>query len=240
MDTSSRLTRAENSPLVSARELSDIIGRPRVRVFDVRGRWGQPASYDEYLAGHIPGAAFLDWTKTFVEQDVPISLASVCGAEAARRSFADLGIDRGDTVVVYDDYHHMLAGRVWWAMRHWGFEDVRVLDGGWKGWTSLGLPVSVETPDTKPRGNFEPRAADDAICVGVEEIVAEAGTACLLDARGAKGYAGTPGDPRSGHIPGAINLPYSEALDKDTGLFLGHDALSRLFDSAVRAGVKRP
>ena len=221
------------SPLISANELHVLCGKPGVRVFDVRGTWKTPvrALHDDYLAGHIPGAVFLDWTRDFLEQGVAINLAAVASREEAEQSFRSLGVNSGDLIVLYDDYSHMLAGRIWWAMRYWGFDNVRVLNGGWSNWVSQDLPVSTDVPKVEP-GSFEPQRKAD-LRSDIEQFVSERTSACVLDARGAQGFAGKPDDPRTGHIPGAVNVPFSAVLDKETGLFLDRQAVQRVFDRMI-------
>ncbi len=247
----------EMSPLLSAQDLAPQLGRPDLRLFDIRGKWGSPpvALHDDYLAGHIPGAAFLDWTREFLQQDQPINLAPVASPEAAADSFERLGVSEGDHVVLYDDHHHMIAGRVWWAMRYHGFTRVQVLNGGWGHWSGQGLPTATEVPD-RVAGSFKPVVQED-LRVDVETVVAEKDGrcgerwalrrktgvaekdgACLLDGRGSAGFAGDPKDPRSGHIPGAISLPFRAVLDEDTGLFLSEDALVSAFDAAAEGWRK--
>ncbi len=220
-----------SSALISAQQLHEQLGDQHVVILDVRGTWSTGANHDEYAAGHIPGAIFVDWTKEFLEQGVARNLASVAQRQGAERSFARLGIERGDTVVIYDDYHHMLAGRIWWALRYWGFENVRVLNGGWRHWVSRSLPVSTDVPEVS-EGSFQPQR-QDGLRVGLEAFIAERASACVIDARGPIGYGGKPDDPRSGHIPGALNLPFKAVLDEDTGLFLSNDALAQVFDQTV-------
>lgn len=224
---------AGGSPLISSQDLMGLLGRPELRLFDIRGRWGSPpvALRDDYLAGHVPGAVFLDWTREFLQQDVAINLAPVATAEEAVASFERLGISEGDHIVLYDDYHHMLAGRVWWAMRYLGFEKVQVLNGGWTHWASQGLPTATEVPEAG-KGNFKP-VLQNHLRVDVETLITEKNYCCLLDGRGPVGYAGHPDDPRSGHIPGAINLPYSAMLNETTGLFLSDDDLVNALDVAA-------
>jgi len=229
------MTDPSKSALISAKELNAIIGNPHTKVFDVRGTWATPAralpeSYDE---GHIPGAAFLDWTKEFLEADIPTGLAPVANLEAATSSFKSLGINDGDFVVLYDDYHHMLSGRIWWAMRYWGFHNVKVLNGGWNHWVAQGLATSTQgkTPD---EGSFSPKRHKD-LRTSMEEFLLKKQTSCVLDGRGVKGFAGNTDDNRSGHIPGAINIPYSRVLDERTGLFQNRKALVRLFDQLAPA-----
>ncbi len=218
------------SPFISADQLEALLGEPSVKVFDVRGTWSAtpralPAEYD---AGHVPGAAFLDWTRHFVEQDVAIGLASVADEAGAAQAFKALGINDGDLVVLYDDYRHMLAGRIWWAMRLWGFAEVRVLNGGWGYWSARNKPISRVSPQIEP-GTFQPRKQDGPL-VGLDAFLRTKDRHCVIDARGAAGFAGKADDPRSGHIPDSLNLPYSAVLDADTGLFLDPEALSKVFD----------
>ena len=118
------------SPLISADQLEDLLGEPKVKIFDIRGTWKSPARAlpQDYAAGHIPGAVFLDWTAHFIDTKEEIGLASVADSDQAADSFRALGINKDDVVILYDDYHHMLAGRIWWAMHYWGFATVRVLE----------------------------------------------------------------------------------------------------------------
>lgn len=219
-----------SSPLISAERLECLLGDPSLKLFDVRGTWSTPARAlpEEYAASHIPGAAFLDWTRHFIEQDVAPGLARVADKAGARQAFRELGINEGDLVVLYDDYHHMQAGRMWWAMRLWGFEHVRVLNGGWRNWSARNMPASKETPQTTP-GTFEPRHHGELL-VDLDAFLQTRNQHCVIDARGAENYAGKPDDPRTGHIPDTLNVPYRAVLDQDTGLFLGPETLSQVFD----------
>ena len=222
------------SPLLSDRDVLALLDEPHLKLFDVRGTWSSPARAlpEDYALGHVPGAVFLDWTAEFVEQGVPIGLAAVADEAGARASFERLGIDDGDLVVLYDDYHNMQAGRIWWAMRYWGFENVRVLDGGWSRWKAEGLPQSVDAAFVTRPGNAQPRRRDDLL-VDVDDVVSAQDTVLLLDARGPVSYAGKPEDSRSGHIPGAIHVPFSAMLDPDSGCFLDDAALRQVFDAAA-------
>ena len=218
------------SPLISADQLEGLLGEPSLKVFDVRGTWRTPARalFEDYEAGHIPGASFLDWTKHFIERDVPIGLASVADETGAALAFKALGIDEGDLVVLYDDYHHMQAGRIWWAMRLWGFADVRVLNGGWGYWSARNKPVSKVSPQIVP-GTFQPRR-QEGLRVGLDAFLRTKNQHCVIDARGAESFAGKTDDPRTGHIPDSLNLPFRAVLDEETGLFPGF--------SNIAAGVR--
>ena len=222
---------AENhSPLISAEQLEALIGEPSVKVFDVRGTWSTPARAlpEDYEAGHIPGAWFLDWTEHFIEQDVALGLAAVADEAGAERAFRSLGVNEGDLVVLYDDNHHMQAGRVWWAMRRWGFANVRVLNGGWKHWSAVNKPTSTVSPRIEP-GDFRPRGRE-GLLVSLEDFLRVKDRHCVIDGRGSENFAGKASDPRSGHIPESLNVPYRAVLDAETGLFLDAETLSGVFD----------
>ncbi|WP_282080474.1 sulfurtransferase [Aquimarina algiphila] len=221
------------SPLISAKELNDILGTANVKVFDVRGTWGDnPRSlYNDYKEGHIPTSTFLDWRKEFIEQDIAPNLAQVASFEEVKQSFKNLGINKGDTVILYDDDYHMFAGRIWWAMQYWGFDNVRVLNGGLKYWQSQDLPISQEIPEISI-GTFEPMCQEH-LRIPLEDFLIKKHNACVLDGRGIVGYNGKPEDPRTGHIPGANSVPYNVIVDKKTGLFLEKEAIITLFDDTV-------
>ncbi len=225
----------EKSSLISAKNLANLIkqGQNEIKIFDVRGTWKSPASslYDDYLSEHISGAVFLDWTKHFLEQGVAVNLASVADFEEAAKSFAALGIHQDDLVILYDDYHHMFAGRIWWAMRYWGFENVRVLEGGLSYWKSQALPTSTDLPQIA-EGSFKPYC-HDYLRIGIEAFISHKESAYVIDARGAENYAGNPDDPLSGHIPGTINIPFKTLLDEKTGLFLPLENIQEMFEHLI-------
>lgn len=207
---------------------------PKVKIFDVRGKWNgdQSEALENYKSAHITGAAYLDWTHHFLEQDKDIHLASVAEEKQANESFKELGIDSDDLVVLYDDYHHMLAGRVWWAMRYCGFHQVKILNGGWSNWRNDPTnSVSAEIP-VLDEGSFHSHRRTE-LSVSLSELITIKSSINLIDGRGTKGHNGQKDNPRSGHIPGAINIPYSQVLDADTGLFKSKSELQTLFEAKL-------
>lgn len=227
---------SDSSPLISADALVHRLGQPGVKLFDVRGRWSPtPAALlDEYLAGHIQGAVFLDWTTKFLTPEVPLGLAPVASRQHAALAFESLGICEGDRVVLYDDSHHMFAARIWWAMRYWGFDRVEILNGGWRHWQAQGLPVST-TEEIPSSGTFAP-AVQSHLRASVQDVIERGDEVCLLDGRGRAGYLGRPGDDRSGHIPGAKNIPFRSLVDESTGLFKDDAALAEIFGREAGIG----
>ena len=220
-------------PIIEAEELVKIMHQSNVKIFDVRGKWnGNPiearSAYDDL---HIEGAVFLDWTRRFVEADTPLHLAAVADQTIANQSFEELGISVDDTVVLYDDYRHMLAGRVWWSLRYYGFPKVKVLNGGWKYWKQKQLPVTSEVP-VRSKGDFKVNY-NKSLRTSMTELIKAKNDVNLIDARGAKGYNGKAEDPRTGHIPGAINIPYTDVLDTETGLFKSEAELRKIFEEKL-------
>jgi thiosulfate/3-mercaptopyruvate sulfurtransferase len=184
---------------------------------DCRWELGHPERGRElYLAGHIPGASFLD-----VERDLSAPPDGANGgrhplpaAEEFARVAGAAGIGSGVFVVAYDQGMTGGAARLWWLLRHLGHDDAAVLAGGIGAWAGP-LRSGEEEIET---AKFAPRPRDDDT-VTAEELEASigAGRLVLLDARAPERYRGDvePIDPVAGHIPGAQNLPYVEVSVPD-------------------------
>jgi thiosulfate/3-mercaptopyruvate sulfurtransferase len=217
--------------LVSTDWLCDHLGEPDLRVVDAS--WHMPASgrsgRDEHAGAHIPGAVFLDIDALSDHSDpAPHMLPS---AEAFGAAMSGLGIGRGDRIVVYDNSPIRTAARGWFMLRHFGAEQVAILDGGLPKWVAEGRPTESGERELQPAAfAAEPRTA----IVRKQDILAGIGTP-LLDARGRPRFEGTEADPRpgvaAGHIPGARNLPFGELYDAD-GTFKDRAALRALFEQA--------
>ena len=187
----------------------------RYRFVDCRWELGNPTRGRElYLGGHIPGASFLDVER---ELSAPPGAPPHHGgrhplpeegrfADAASRA----GIGPGVFVVAYDQGMTGGAARLWWLLRHFGHDDVAVLQGGIAAW--LG-PLRAGEEDVEP-GQFVPRPrGDDVIeAAELERRLGEPGLV-LVDARAPERYRGDvePIDPVAGRIPGALNVPFGEA-----------------------------
>jgi thiosulfate/3-mercaptopyruvate sulfurtransferase len=203
-------------------------------VLDVRWRLDRPDGTNEFLAGHIPGATYVDLDNELAEHGEPTDgrhpIPSVARLQESARRW---GISEGDTVVVYDDLKNLSAARAWWLLRYAGVNDVRLLDGSLRAWTQSGR--ALETGTTEPRHGNVVLSYGHLRTVEIDEVWAS-GT--LLDARAGERYRGEiePIDPRAGHIPGAVSAPTTENVDSD-GLFLGAEALRARFETlGVSAG----
>lgn len=208
-----------NELLVSPGWLAERLGEPGVKIVD--GSWYLPTEgrdpQTEYLAGHIPGAVFFDIDAI---ADRTSGLPHMLPDEA---TFADaagrLGLSEADTIVVYDGAGLFSAARVWWTLKVFGARDVRLLDGGLPAWRSAGLPLEPGQGQPAP-ARFAARLDREA--VRDHEAVAAAlqsGSALVVDARSAARFSGAEPEPRaglrSGHMPGAKNLPYRRLIDEE-------------------------
>ena len=230
---------APQGPLVSTAWLGANIDAPHVRVVDIRGAVLPPGNYpryrakpEDYAAGHVPGAVFVDWTRDIVDTDDPVP-AQVAKPEAFASKMSDLGIGDDTLVVAYDDHHHMFAGRLAWALNYHGHQAVRVLDGGWPRWLAENRPTSREVPLPGP-ARFTPRVRQ-ALRKTADEVASALGRSdvLLIDARPREQFMGVVSVAgRGGHIPGARNVYYADLVDGATGKFLPPRELTRVFTEA--------
>jgi thiosulfate/3-mercaptopyruvate sulfurtransferase len=211
----------------------------RYQFVDCRWELGRSERGRElYLEGHIPGASFLD-----VERDLS---APPGGAEGGRHplplpgDFAaaagGAGIGPGVFVVAYDQGMTGGAARLWWLLRHFGHEEVAVLDGGIGVW--MGPLRSGE--EKIEAAQFVPRAREDDT-VTAEEVEAAVGNPSvrILDARVPERFRGEvePIDPVAGHIPGARNLPYTDWKAVPDELLVTEDEVVVYCGSGITASV---
>jgi thiosulfate/3-mercaptopyruvate sulfurtransferase len=221
--------------LISAAELRDALAE--VTVLDVRYRMGRDDGYEQYLAGHVPTAAYVDLDNDLADPPGdpvdtrgrhPLPQADRFAAAMRRR-----GVHRERTVVVYDDWDARAATRAWWLLVHHGHPDARVLDGGWPAWTRDGGAVETGEPAVAPGdfrggpGRLPVVDADGAARVAREGV--------LLDARAPERFRGEtePVDPVAGHIPGAANVPTSSNLHD--GRFRSPADLAEIYATAEGA-----
>lgn len=210
------MTSMETATLITAAELATALAGPRPpAVLDVRWQLGGPPGAEEYAAGHVPGAHFVDMNADLAAPAGPggrhpLPDPAVFGA-ALRRA----GVDTDREVVVMDGASSAAAARGWWLLRWAGHERVRVLDGGLAAWTAAGLPLEQQAPPAG-QGDFVP-APGALPTLDADSAAALARTGLLLDARAGERYRGEvePIDSRAGHIPGAVSAPTTDNLEPD-------------------------
>ena len=230
--------------LVETAWLAEHLNDPQVRVVDMRGYVRtvqrddvQEALYvgapDEYEQEHISGAVYLDWTRDIVDLDDPVE-AQIAPPEVFKQAMERVGIGDQHLVVAYDTHPaSQFATRLWWALTYYGHTNVAVLNGGFSKWNREGRPLSSEIP-AYPPATFTPRVqpALRATAQDVLTAIRQPGT-LLVDAREPAQYSGTVarGHGRSGHIPGALNIPREELIAPD-GTFRSTDELRQIFTKA--------
>ena len=224
--------------LVSVPDLQQALASRRPPVLlDVRWVLGADDGREKYLQEHLPGAVYVDMDTDLSAPPVPEQgrhpLPDPASfAEAARR----WGLNPGDCVVVYDDAAGTSAARAWWLLRHAGWEEVRLLDGGLAAWRAAGLPLEGG-PVTPQPGTAELSWGHMPVA-GMQDVGTVAADGVLIDARAPERFRGDtePVDPRAGHIPGAVNRPSTDNLAAD-GSFRTQEELREAFESiGVRPG----
>jgi thiosulfate/3-mercaptopyruvate sulfurtransferase len=231
----------EFQTLIGADSLQRELGNPALAVIDCRFDLLHPdAGREAYLKAHIPGAGYAD-----LNHDLSASIQAHTGRhplpapEAFARRMGALGIGNDSQVVAYDEANGSFAARLWWLLRWIGHQRVAVLDGGIKAWLARGGEVqSGDTP--APGRHLTVRLQPHAVASSDEvETALKSPDTLLLDARAPERFAGTvePIDAVAGHIPGAVNHPFSANLEAD-GRFLPRDELERRW--RARLGSETP
>jgi thiosulfate/3-mercaptopyruvate sulfurtransferase len=223
------------SPLITPRRLVDL--EEPVVLLDVRWQLGGPPGHEEFLQGHIPGAAYVDLETDLA--DPPGAggrhpLPEIGRFEAAMRR---CGVRTDVPVVVYDAVAGTSAARCWWLLRYHGHRRVSVLDGGWQAWQADVGAAEVGEPEVDP-GDFtaHPGAMPVLDADGAARL-AQSGV--LVDARAPERFRGEvePVDPVAGHVPGAVNVPTVANLDEPGGRFKDARTLTAVYELAgVRPG----
>jgi thiosulfate/3-mercaptopyruvate sulfurtransferase len=221
---------AHPDALVDTQWVADHLRDPSIRLVEV------DVDTTAYASGHIPGAVGWNWkedTQQPVHRDIPDATAM---AQLLGRS----GIGRDTTVIVYGDNNNWFATFAFWLLKVYGHRDVRVMNGGRKKWAEEGRPLVAALPSIVPvayrAGDPDPdlRALRDEVRASVNGNAVR-----LVDVRSPKEFAGDllapenlpqEGAQRGGHIPGAVNIPWGEAVRAD-GTFKPADELRVLYRS---------
>lgn len=228
------------SPLISAEALKAALGR--VRVFDVRFDLARPeAGEAAWREGHLPGAHYLHLDRDLSAKD---GVPALCGGrhplptrEVFAATAARLGLTPDTPVVLVDAQGGMFAARAWWMLRWIGARDVRVLDGGLAAWRAAGGALEPgEVAPAAPGPAWPLGPEPEGLRLTADALAAQLGRVALLDARAPERYRGDvePLDPVAGHIPGALNRPFSANLGPD-GRFLPPEALRAAFQGLAGA-----
>ncbi|HKD74207.1 MAG TPA: sulfurtransferase [Ktedonobacterales bacterium] len=231
--------------LIETDWLADHLDDPDIRIVDMRGYvrstplgpGHEEAVYtgapEDYAAGHIPGAVYLDWTKDIVDLSDPVP-AQIAPPDQFAAAMANAGIGDDTLVVAYDAHPAMqFATRLWWALRYYGHDNAAILDGGLPKWQREGRPMTTDVSNYPP-ATFTPHPRPDLRANAADVLAQLRSATTLIDARDAAQYSGQKrrGNGRAGHIPGAINVPREALIDPATGTFLSEAQLRQAFDAA--------
>ncbi|UYG06747.1 sulfurtransferase [Halomonas sp. M4R1S46] len=200
--------------IVEPEQLAEHLDAPSLLVIDV------PLKAESHEQGHVPGAVFLDFKRLLrgegaVPNEVP-------DEAALSRLFSSLGLTRDTHVVAYDDEGGGWAGRLLWTLELIGHTRYSYLNGGLHAWRGAGLPLSTETITPTP-SDYEAEILHPEVAIERAELVERLGEKgfAVWDARSRAEYDGEKGsNKRLGHIPGAVNLDWVDAMDKDRDLRL--------------------
>jgi thiosulfate/3-mercaptopyruvate sulfurtransferase len=219
--------------LISTDDLAAQLHAPDLRIVDASWHLDGRDARADFEQARIPGAVFFDLDAVSDHTtDLPHMLPDAAAfAEAA----GALGIAASDRIVVYDSQGLFSAARVWWTFGLMGAEDVRVLDGGLPKWRAEGRPLASGPAEPPTPAVFTPGRRRGAVADMPTVLAALTGDAQILDARPTARFSGEAAEPRpglrSGHMPGALNVPFKSVLDAD-GRLLPAEALRDRFREA--------
>ena len=221
--------------LVDADWVESHIGEPGYVIVEVDE---DTSAYDK---GHIPSAIKIDWKKD-LQDPVRRDFVDKTGFEAL---LSDRGISNDDTVILYGGNNNWFAAYAYWYFKLYGHDNVKLLDGGRKKWELDGRPLSSESVN-RPATSYTAKSPDNSIRAFRDEVLAAINDKNLVDVRSPDEFSGKILAPahlpqeqsqRPGHIPGAINVPWSKAAKED-GTFKSDDELAKLYADAGLDGSK--
>jgi thiosulfate/3-mercaptopyruvate sulfurtransferase len=186
-----------------------------------------------YADAHIPGAIGFDWQKDLQDQ----VKRDFLGPEEFGELLGSRGISNDHMIVLYGDRNNWFAAYTYWYLKYYGHDAVRLINGPREKWINEGKPTNKEVP-SYPKSTFEAKGPDDEIRAKRDEVLKLVGTDTrLVDVRSPQEYSGEliamagyeqEGAQRGGHIPGAANIPWAQAVNED-GTFKSADELRELY-----------
>jgi thiosulfate/3-mercaptopyruvate sulfurtransferase len=222
---------AHPEALVDADWVQAHLNDPKVRLVEV------DVDTKAYDSGHIPGAVAFNWQKELQDQVVRAPV----DADQLQSLLSNAGISNDTTIVVYGDNNNWFAAWALWILKYYGHEDVRILDGGRAKWLADKREITTQVPHYSATTYIAKGTTNDSIRVFRDQVLKELGSSnlALVDVRSPGEYSGEllapanlpqEGAQRGGHIPGAANIPWSQAVRED-GTFKSADELRALYGS---------
>jgi thiosulfate/3-mercaptopyruvate sulfurtransferase len=219
--------------LVDTQWVEDHIRDTNVRIAEV--------DYDpnsNYVLGHVPGAVLFDW-----KQDINDPLRrNVLGKQQCENLLQNGGINNDTILVLYGDFNNWFAAFAFWVFKYYGYKDVRLMNGGRKKWLQEDRQLTKDIPQQYPKGNFKASGPDNNIRVYLNYVKESLDNKSrrLIDVRSPKEFTGeilappeypTEHAQRGGHIPGAANIPWGQAVNDNDGTFKSVEELKKLYEA---------
>jgi len=196
------------------------------------------SAYDD---GHIAGAVKLDWTTDLQDPNS----RDVIDRESFGKLLSAKGISNDDTVVLYGGNNNWFAAYAYWYFKLYGHDDVKLLDGGRKKWELDGRELTADKVE-RPATSYTAKERDLSLRAYRDEVISSIGTKNVVDVRSPDEFSGKIAAPAHlpqeqaqgrGHVPGAVNVPWSKAANED-GTFRSDDELGELYGAAGLDGDK--
>jgi thiosulfate/3-mercaptopyruvate sulfurtransferase len=219
--------------LVDTQWAEEHIKNSKVRIAEV--------DYDpkaNYQLGHVPRGVLFDW-----KQDIndPVS-RNVLSKQACEDLLQRAGVNDDTTLILYGDFNNWFAAFALWVFKYYGFRDVRIMNGGRKKWLEEDREISKDIPNYS-KGNFKALEPDKSIRIFLNEVkqaLDAKDRIKMVDVRSPKEFTGeilappeypTEHAQRGGHIPGAENIPWAQAVNDKDGTFKSVDELKKLYET---------
>lgn len=218
--------------LVDTQWAEDHLKDPKVRIAEV--------DYDakaNYELGHIPGAVLFDW-----KNDINDPLTrNVLTKEACQNLLQNAGVNNDTTLLLYGDFNNWFAAFAFWVLKYYGYNDIKLINGGRKKWLQEDRELTKDV-FSYSKGNFAASEPDSKIRVFLDEVkrAVSAPGLKMVDVRSPKEFSGeilappeypTEHAQRGGHIPGAVNIPWAQAVNDSDGTFKNTEELKQLYGS---------
>lgn len=226
--------------------LEDHLDDPNIRILDCttfvrasKDGYHMESGLQEWKKAHIPGSVFADLSNDLSNKNSPIQFM-IPSASSFTQAMSHLGVQDGVFVVLYDSFINIWAARLWWMLQSFGFEQVAILNGGWKKWKREKRPISAETKEY-PKGEiaFHPNTEMIATKEDVLKAIDNSKT-ILIDALTRQEYSGELAVyGRPGHIPTSINVPALELIDTRTRSYLPVEKLEQIFAPILKENPSR-
>jgi thiosulfate/3-mercaptopyruvate sulfurtransferase len=222
---------AYSNVLVSTQWINDHLKDPKVRIIEVDYN---PST--SYIIGHIPRAVLFDWKLELVDS----TKRDIISKEIFENLVQKAGIDNDTILIVYGDFKNWFAAFAFWIFKYYGYHDIRLMNGSRKKWFEEDRPFSLDIP-SYTKGTFKASGPDKNIRVFMDRVKESIGSVntVLVDVRTNDEYDGktlAPSEYSSeygqvgGHIPGAVNVPWSLMVGED-GTFKSEEEIRRIYES---------